>query len=445
MNRISYLSKLIKLAAQDELKAWQAVKAEVESDQLPEGIIDVAAIQESATAAQNLMAKAKEAKSAADSMSEEEKKEAEAAIKDPQFQGVIQSAISAGPKAAIASSIIDQLLVKSASKYIAEEDAIQIVKEINLYNRLNGLEVKIASRSDFSRILFEKEAAFEKMCQDGEFLSESNFFKISCKYSDGMTKQATEGTSLWQGVKNMGSKALELGGKGLGYVGTGLKYGFKFLGTIMPFVGVLWAAKDAYESYENVNKSLEGLKSHFSDLGNEDSLVDPKYIGGLISKFGNDPEKLLRVAQLNKVAEFYKKNWWNQWYSVLWFISDLIFSVGVIAALVGSGGTAAGVGAVIMAPLEIMTEQILGKKAVWLAGKAGLGSLAGSLATSLFGVGLGDYETNKKSISTLADTKIQSLSTSSETSSSGEGAEGGISDEEAFKAVEQLGQYLGKR
>lgn len=430
------IKRLLKLAQEGNLEAWMAVKAELESLNLPPGLIDEAVIQESNAAAEKLVANTQEAKAKIDGLSEEDKKEFTSLVGNPE---ILEAAMS---KVSTASEKIDLLFVKIASRYIEEDDAINFIRNINLYKNLNGLENKIASKNDLARALAEKEFAFEKLSADKDFLIKSGLTKISSKYQSGLTKRAE---SFFERVtKEVGGaagKAMEAV-RGAGSFGKMGRLFFKFLGTILPFVGMWMAGKEFLHSFNNVNKSLDLVKKQFSDLGEPDSLVQSKYISQLILKFSNDPEKLLRVTQLNKVAEFYESNWWDRIYSALWFASDFLTSIAVIvaaAATVSTGGIAAGIGAVIMAPLAVMAEGVLGKSLAKWTLRAGLSSTAGALGKAWFGLGLGGFEENKESITAVTDAAIERLSSGNQPEGLGQGTETlSESDAEALKAFEEF-------
>jgi len=424
------IKRLFKLAQDESLEAWQAVKAEVESEELPPGILDVAAIQESVSAAEKVKEKAVEAKAAVDALPPEDKKKFGEIMSSGEGWEIASTSKSA-------SEVVDRFFVKVASEYFGKNDASKIIREINLYQSLNGLGNKVASKEDLSLILREKVAAFEAMCGDGSFYSSLAINKVSVKHQKNLVKFAEAG-GIWEGIKGVGSKALELGGKALSGVGKATKYVFKFLGTIIPFVGVFWAGYDMYKAYQNVTKSVDGIKKNFSDLGNEDSLIDSEYIGSLIKKYSNDPEALLRVAQLNKVADFYKENWRDAIYSALWFIADLITSIVIICGIAATGGAAT-----IVAPLGEMMAAALGKGAARLLVAMGLSPLIG-MAQNYFGIGTGTYKENSATILALSDSAIGRLSSGSEeASSSSEGEAGSQSEEEeALEALKLLQQNM---
>jgi hypothetical protein len=434
------IKRLLKLAQEGNLEAWMAVKAELESPNLPPGLIDEAAIQESNAATEKLVASTQEAKAKMEGLSPEEKQELASLLGNEE---VLKAALS---KVSTASEKIDLLFVKIASKYIEEDDAINFIRNINLYKSLNGLENKIASKNNLARVLAEKEFAFEKLSADKNFLIKSGLIKISSKYQNGFTKEANSWLSdAGKAISDSAGEAMKAI-KGAGSLGRMGRLFFKFLGTILPFVGVWMAGKELFHAYNNVNKSLEFVKKQFSDLGDSDSLLQGKYISQLVSNFSNDPEKLLRVTQLNKIAEFYESNWWEQIYSALWLVSDFFTSIAIIVAAVATvatGGAAAGIGAVIMAPLAVMAESVLGKTATTWIMRAGLTSLVGTLGKSWFGWGLGGFEENKKSIAVITDSAIKRLSSGSQPEGSGQDSNSNLmssndSDAEALKAFEEF-------
>ena len=127
------LKRLLKIAQENNTADWQAVKAEIESPELPPGLVDVEAVQESNESAKELMSKAQEAKASVDSMSDEEKKSLGEGWNDKEFWDMASQA--SGGKISI-SGLIDALFVKKASEYMDRNDAIEIMREINLYSAL---------------------------------------------------------------------------------------------------------------------------------------------------------------------------------------------------------------------------------------------------------------------------------------------------------------------
>jgi hypothetical protein len=333
---------------------------------------------------------------------------------------------ASGGSTVTASGFIDALFVKSASYHVTKSEAMEIIREINLYKNLKGIEIKIASRNDLMKSFLEKEEAFNRMCEDRDFLVGSSLFRISSKYSKDLIKKADAGSSIWSTVKNFGSKALETGL-------TAIRHPLKFLGTVLPFVGLVLNAKYAYEAYENVEKALKGIENKFSDLGNEDQLTDADYIGSLIEKFASDPEQLLRVAQLNKVAKFYLNNWYEQWFNLAMFISDLLFSIGIVVTAAGTGGLSAA----IMLPLQSMLKGIFLKAATW----GGLSGAAGSIGMKYFDVGLGDFVKNNDHIRHIAETNLRNMP-QERAPQPDDGMQLSKEEEEALLEIQRLGEGL---
>ena len=410
MNNLKKLKRLIKISQEANTELWEQLKAEVENEALPVGLVDVAAVEESAKDAESLMSSAKNAETALNSISDEEKKELGSSLFDPTFWDMASKASGGN---VTTSSIIDTLFIKMAGEKIGKANAAWLIREINLYNSMNPVQIKIASRNSLESSLISKVASFESMIADSSFLTEVNIKKAA-----SINKRADLLGSVWDGAKNLGSGLL----KGIKSVG---RYTFKFIGTVLPFLGLFWNAKAAYNSFMNVRNSMAKVKEYFSDFGKDDSILDAKYISGLISANKNDPEKLIKIAQLNKIGKFYQENWYRQWSSVLMFISDLIFSIGIVATAVGTGG----VGAAIMLPLVEMTEAVLGKAAVKWAFALCLTGL-GDLGMTFFDLGLGGYEDNKKQLLQLADSNI---STSVESGTNSEEDE-----QSAMSAFEEL-------
>ena len=284
------IKRLLKLAQEGNLEAWMAVKAELESPNLPPGLIDEAVIQESNAAAEKLVANTQEAKAKIDGLSEEDKKEFTSLVSNPE---ILEAAMS---KVSTASEKIDLLFVKIASRYIEEDDAINFIRNINLYKNLNGLENKIASKNDLARALAEKEFAFEKLSADKDFLIKSGLTKISSKYQSGFTKEANSWLSdAGKAISDSAGEAMKAI-KGAGSFGRMGRLFFKFLGTILPFVGVWMAGKELLHSHNNVSKSLDLVKKQFSDLGDSENLLQGKYISQMISKFSNDIMTIIKYC-----------------------------------------------------------------------------------------------------------------------------------------------------
>jgi hypothetical protein len=390
MNNLNRIKRLIKKANEENVAAWQEVFDAVSSPELPPGIIDEDVIKETEEAVGEIMSKMGEAQKSVDSMSPEEKANLAEGVQDPNF---LEQAKNAEGKVA-ASLLMDTLFVKIASKYFGKKDATKIIREINTYKNLYTSNIKIASQNSPERILLEKEAAMMLMFSDENYLKSSDLVKISAKYSSGLIKNAEGGTSIWQSVKNIGSEVASIGGKalsgvgsGIASVGRGIKSTFKFLWKYLPFIGVIWAAYDGYKAYQNSQKSLEGIRQHFSDLGSEDSIISPDYIKKLIEKFKNSPERLLRVTNLNKVAGFYAKNILKLWYSVAWFISDLITSVGIVLTAATGGA---------LAPVFVIIATVLG-----------VGSAAGIISLSWFDTGIKDFISNSHEISSICVSHLE--------------------------------------
>lgn len=175
-----------------------------------------------------------------------------------------------------------------------------------------------------------------------------------------------------------------------GSIWSTIKGGFKAVFHYFPFIGVVWALYEAYHDFEEVRKSSVTIRSNFSDLGNEEQLFDAEYISSIIDKHRDDADKMLEVIKLNKVARFYSENFYMVWADVAWFISDLIGSILIIGAAVGTGGVALGVGGA--------ATLILGRISLAL----GLGSAAASISVGIFDTMLGKFDDNKTRIIEIA-------------------------------------------
>jgi len=392
------IKKLLKLAQEGNLEAWQAAKAEAENPKLSPGIIDEAVVESAAKVGEDLIRKGREAETAVNSMTPEEVEELRDLMNDPESKKLL----SRMSGEMTASAMIDLMLIKQASKYISKNDAIELVREINIYQNLHGSGIKIASSNSLERVLFEKEAAFDLMLSDESHSVRSSFLKISQKYSGKMTK---EGGSLWQGAKDIGSAALDLGskavgggGKALSYVGRGIKSSFKFLFKWIPVIGIVWSAYYAMDYFKEQKKAFDSAKRLFSEFGDDDNLLDAEHISELISTFKDDPEKMLKITQLNKLAKYYKDNCLNMWYSVSDIIFNIIETIGLLAVTAGtiaSGGIAS----------------ILFGLVAFIGGLIGAGA---SIATSFFDYGLEAFTENTTKILSICGEKIEQLSGSSD-------------------------------
>jgi hypothetical protein len=390
------IKKLLKLAQEGNLEAWQATKKEAENPELPPGIIDEPVVEAAVEVGENLIQEGKKAGEVLNSMTPEEIEELRALLNDPK-----RPTLGASGEMT-ASAMIDFMLIKQASKYISKNDAIELVREINIYQNLHGSGVKIASSNSLERVLFEKEAAFDLMLSDKSPSVRSSFLKISQKYSVKITK---EGGSLWQSAKDIGSAALDLGskavgggGKALSYVGRGIKSSFKLLFKWMPVIGIALSAYFVVDYFKEQKKAFDSAKKLFSEFGDDNNLLDAEHISELISTFKDDPEKMLKITQLNKLAKYYKDKCLNMWYSVSDIIFNIIETIGLVAIAAGtiaSGGWAAFFFWVI--PL--------------IAGLAGAGF---SVATTFFNYGLEAFTENTTKILSFCGEKIEQLSGSSD-------------------------------
>lgn len=388
------IKKLLKLAQEGNLEAWLAVKAEAENPELPPGMIDEAVVESGAEVGKNLIVKGAEAEKVVTSMTPEELEELRMFMNDSKSKK-----LTSGMSGELtASAMIDFMLIKQASKYISKNDAIELVREINIYQNLHGSGIKIASSNSLERVLFEKEAAFDLMLSDESHSVRSSFLKISKKYSGKITK---EGGSLWQSAKDIGSAALDLGskavgggGKALSYVGRGIKSSFGLLFKWMPVIGVVWSAYYAVDYFKEQKKAFDSAKKLFSEFGDDNNLLDADHISELISTFKDDPEKMLKITQLNKLAKYYKDKCLNMWYSVSDVLFNIVETIGLVAVAAGtiaSGGWAATILWVI--PL--------------IGGLIGVGF---SVATTFFDYGLEAFTENTTKILSICGEKIENLS-----------------------------------
>lgn len=398
------LKRLLKIAQNGSVEAWQAVKEEAESRDLPPGF-QTDGLENTAAAAAQLTEKATEAKKALGGLSAEEMQVAKSVVSSDKFLNAAKSGAMV-----LASTMFDLILIKSGSRHMDKSEITEIVREANIYRSLNTVQIKIASRNEFESAYFEKISAFDMMLSDTEFLKTSSILKISQKYSNSIIKEADLSSgikSLWGGTKGVLGKTLGLAG--------GLFF------KLLPFGFMIWAAHDLYKAYNSNIKALEELKATYSDLGDEDSLLDAKYILQLINDHKNDPESMLRVVRLNKIAIYYKKNWYAQIWAAAMIAME---AVGLI--LVGLTG---GVFAVVMGLLKSI-----------LTGAA----IFGPVATGFFDVGEEDYVQNLTRIATIADYNIENA----ETATMGpekEANTSSTSDDEALEMFEKLKGNMAKQ
>jgi len=371
MRNLKKIKRLLKVAQEGSLEAWQQVKAEAESEALPPEL-DVSGVEESAGVAEDLSEKAEAARQSLESLTSEEKSTLQEASSEP---GFIDKVIASGNIKSAASSIIDTLFLKAASKKIGKNAAAAIIRDINIYSSLENFEIKIASRNSFETTLIRKKEAFDRMLSDENFLKEASSKYLMVKNSNFMSGLA-EGISGAAGAIGRGLKAA-------------LSGVWSFIWKVFPIFTLIYSVQDGYNSYNMVEASVKKVVSNFSDLGTEESLLDPEYISKLIEEFGNIPEKILRVTRLNKIAIFYKKHWYNMWYSVASAIEDII---SIILTFFTAGV------ATVATRVASIVSTILG-----------FGSFFGSLGTSFLDIGVSGYVSNNKTISTIAGTHISEL------------------------------------
>ena len=391
------LKRLLKIAQNGSVEAWQAVKAEAESRDLPPGF-QTDGLENTAAAAAQLTEKATEAKKALGGLSAEEMQVAKSVVSSDKFLNAAKSGAMV-----LASTMFDLILIKSGSRHMDKSEITEIVREANIYRSLNTVQIKIASRNEFESAYFEKISAFDMMLSDSEFLKTSSILKISQKYSNSIIKEA----DLSSGIKSLWSGAKGVLGKTMGLAG-GLFF------KLLPFGFMIWAAHDLYNAYNADEKALEELRATYSDLGDEDSLLDSKYILKLINEHKNDPESMLRIVRLNKIAIYYKKNWYAQIWAAAMIVMEV---VGLILT-----GLTAGFFAIVMGLLKSI-----------LMGAA----IFGPIATGFFDVGEEEYIQNLTRIATIADYNIENAGTTT-VEPVEEGNTSSTSDEEALEMFEKL-------
>jgi hypothetical protein len=186
-----------------------------------------------------------------------------------------------------------------------------------------------------------------------------------------ISKRAGFFGSMWSGVKGLAS--------GIGAI---LRW--------FPFIGIFLAVYHGLEDFEEVQKSSDVIKNNFSSLGDKEKLFNAEYISELITKYNNDPDKMLEITQLNKIARFYSENFYMVWADVAWFISDLVAIVLIVAATV----TTAGIGGVALVILETIATAL------------GLGGAAAAVSVEYFDALLSGFDENKERIVKIAQFSI---------------------------------------
>lgn len=385
------LKRLLKIAQTGSLEAWQEVKAEAESEELPPGF-DTEKLEGTAAAAKTLTDSAAKAKSVFDSLSAEERQAAKSIISSEQFLNAART----GAKYASASNMIDVMLIKAASRFIDESEAISIIRDINLYRSQNNIPKKIASKNIFESIYLEKISAFDAIISDEKLLAGSSISKISKSYSSQIRKEAGIGSSI------------------TGFLGKAWGFTKVLAGTLLPIGFLIWSAYDLYNAYTEDQRALEEIKKSYSDLGDENSLLDPSYILNLINENKNDPEAMLRIVRLNKISKFYKKNW----YAMIW--SAAMATLSIIELFLA--GVTGGVSALVIGGLKAI-----------LKGAA----LFGPVSTGMFDVGTQEYNQNLVRIATISDQKIEELGGQLSEPEAGNSNDYDSSESSNFSAEEQ--------
>lgn len=167
---------------------------------------------------------------------------------------------------------------------------------------------------------------------------------------------------------------------------SGIKGMFSLGSRILPFVGVIASAYFLYQNWEGIEAAAATIKQNFKDLGSEGDLYDPAYIGQLIKTHAGDPEKLLSIAKLNKVAKFYKVNVLEWWFNAIMGVCDLINSVVVLATWGAATAIEGLLGSIMMA--------------------IGIGSGAGMISVDFFDGLVGAFVANSAAIKGIASQNI---------------------------------------
>lgn len=357
MSRISKISKLLKLCAETENNdIWSAILAEASNDevdysQYPEMKI----LLDSAAGAAKIKKDAVKVADDVSSFTSEDLAMLRELGKDP---SIVKELLSGG---ATTASLKDLIFVKVASRSFSVEESETILQEISRFARTNKSLYKVAGD--------DKIFWLRKLCSNPEEFKKTELYDISLKYStNGLLKSA----GIIDSVKGL---AGGLFGKVKNFFGLAFKY--------LPFIGVVWSIYDAYHNWNELTSASDAIKANFATLGDKDSLFQADYIKSLVVANKDNPETLLEVTKLNKLAAFYHENFLSVWYDAAWFVSDLIASI----ALVASGGTFGAAGGIVAV----------------IGSVAGIGSAIGMIGTEFFNLGMSDFRDNSLGIRSIAE------------------------------------------
>lgn len=164
---------------------------------------------------------------------------------------------------------------------------------------------------------------------------------------------------------------------------------FSIGGRLLPVIGLIWSGYYAYHDWLASEAAAATIRSHFGEFGSGDDLFHPDYISGLIQKNKEDPEKMLSLAKLNKVAKFYKVENIGKWLNGAMALLSVIDTIAVFAP----GGA-----------IAVMMKGFYGGILVAL----GIGAGAADAAVEVFGQLTEGFSANSEAIKTIATEKIGS-------------------------------------
>lgn len=358
MNRISKISKLLKLCAEsDDGDIWAAILKEVNDEEVDYSKYpEMRVLLDSAEDAAKIKQEAEKVVDDVKSFSKEDLAMLRELGKDP---SIAKELLSQSKSA----SLEDLIFVKIASKYFTKSESEAILQEIYRFAWRKTPLVKDAS------LVPDKVYWLKKLCSDTAAFKNTELYDISLKYSDQPLMKSSGVVDSAKGL------AGSLFGKVKGLFGVA----FKFL----PIIGVFWSMYEAYHDWNKLSAASAAIKANFVALGDEGSLFKPEYIKSLVIINKDAPERLLEVTKLNKLAAFYHKHFLSIWYDAAWFVADLIASI----ALVGSGGIFGAAAGLVAA----------------IGSVAGIGSAIGMIGTEFFNLGMSEFKENSLMIKGIAE------------------------------------------
>lgn len=180
---------------------------------------------------------------------------------------------------------------------------------------------------------------------------------------------------------------------------------FSFGGKLLPVIGVIWAGYDAYHNWVASEAAASAIKNHFVEFGSGDDLFHPDYIANLIQKNRDNPEKMLSIAKLNKIAKFYKIENLGKWFSGAMSLLSFVETIAMVPSF-GLSALATGFWGGVLAAI-------------------GITSAGADVAVETFGQLTEGFRTNSETIRSIATENTGSQPTSEETETEPETAEEG--------------------